>query len=159
MKYLKFLLSSVMFYCFQAGSCKQSSYLDKSVELSLISAVKTGSPIEVQRCLQTKADVHITDEDGSTPLHWACYLSTEKSMDIIEQLLKAGADIHAKDLYGGTPLHWACVSEKQNNSMDVVNRLLKAGADIHAKDIYGYVPLDWIAQYKGSFMHSFMHKI
>lgn len=46
------------------------------------------------------------DEDGFTPLHYACIL---RHHGIIDALHEAHADVTIKDRYGFTPLHWAAL--------------------------------------------------
>ena len=67
------------------------------------------------------------NEDGWTPLHEACCLS---SADVVNALLKHGADPKARCKDGTTPLHKAA----RAGSKAVVFMLLQAGADVSAVD-------------------------
>ena len=67
------------------------------------------------------------NEDGWTPLHEACCLS---STDVVDALLKHGADPKACCKDGTTPLHKAA----RAGSKAVVFMLLQAGADVSAVD-------------------------
>jgi ankyrin repeat protein len=46
------------------------------------------------------------DEDGFTPLHYACIL---RCHGIIDALHAANVDVTIKDRYGFTPIHWAAL--------------------------------------------------
>jgi len=48
----------------------------------------------------TGANIHATDEWGSTPLHYSAV-----HMEVSQMLVGAGADVNATDAYGRTPLH------------------------------------------------------
>ncbi len=67
-------------------------------------------------------NLHATDEDGFTALHWAAWSGMPHS---VAMLIKAGLDINAKEANGYTPLMLAAM--RGNDS--VVNALLKLGAD------------------------------
>ena len=54
------------------------------------------------RLLENGADINAVDNDGLTPLHWACKLGNTGA---IRRLLDAGASVHATDHSGNTPLH------------------------------------------------------
>ena len=48
------------------------------------------------------AAIAARDEDGRTPLHWAC---RGDHLELVAYLLDRGADVNAVDDYGNTPLH------------------------------------------------------
>jgi len=50
------------------------------------------------------ANIHATDNDGSTPLHFAAEYG---NLEVVKLLLKRGADKNLKDKYGNTPLESA----------------------------------------------------
>jgi ankyrin repeat protein len=107
---------------------------------------------EVRRLLSVGADVNAKDNNGITPLHWAC---NKGHVQVFQALLEHGVVIEATDNDGLTALHWA-VSQGQ---MAVVNDLLspndsngattsilgkrksRGGANIEAKTIGGNAPL------------------
>jgi ankyrin repeat protein len=92
-------------------------------ETALVRAVKDGNTDTV-RAIVTKraAEVHATEIDGTTPLHWAAHFDNLAAADL---LIKAGAKVQAANRYGATPLWLACI----NGSAAMVERLLAAGAD------------------------------
>lgn len=77
--------------------------------------------------LEYGADVHGTDWEGWTALHFA------KDSDIVIKLLAAGADPNAKANNGCTPLH-VCASVEQ------LKLLIDAGADPTALNAQGKLP-------------------
>ena len=59
----------------------------------------------VRKLVQAGADVTVTDSQGYTPLHWACYGKTEVKQKV-EYLLSCDASlIRARDNDNDTPLH------------------------------------------------------
>ncbi|CAH8472696.1 unnamed protein product [Schistosoma intercalatum] len=86
-------------------------------------------------------EVHSTDENGMTPLHWA---SDRGFTDLVSTLVKYNANIDAKDAEGQTPLHYACSCGHD----DVIQVLLKSNADIYATDNEGSYTYDL---YDGNF--------
>ena len=92
----------------------------------------------IRLLLEKKADVHIVNVGGATPLHTAAAFRADPSA--VEILIQAGADVNLKALpsYGGwTPLHGAAA----RNSGAVVAVLLKYGADPTARDARGLTAL------------------
>ncbi len=82
--------------------------------------------------------VHLTDEYGRTPLHFAVTLG-RKSIPMINLLLKADADPNAQAKNGVRPLNGA-------PSASVVAKLVAAGADPNAQDHKGKTPLHYRAR-------------
>ncbi|VDO50821.1 unnamed protein product [Schistosoma margrebowiei] len=80
-------------------------------------------------------EIHSTDENGMTPLHWA---SDRGFTDLVSTLVKYNANINAKDAEGQTPLHYACSCGHD----EVIQVLLKSNADIYAKDNEGNCTYD-----------------
>jgi ankyrin repeat protein len=121
------------------------------------------------------AIVNARDQDGRTPLHWACRgrklevvkLLVEKGADVnaedsnkivplhslasrnnaaaIAVLLDNGADVDARDYGNNTALHYAAMS----NAADAVVILLKAGAGLENIEDYGRTPLVLGARERG----------
>ncbi len=92
----------------------------------------------VRLLLEKKADVHIVNVAGATPLHTAAAFRADTPA--VEMLIHAGADVNLKALasHGGwTPLHGAAA----RNSDGIVAVLLKYGADPTAKDAKGLTAL------------------
>lgn len=79
----------------------------------------------LRAALAAGADVHASQPDGSTALHWAAHWD---NLDAVGALLEAGADPDAATDLGVTPLFLAA----ENGSSTVVASLLAAGAAAHA---------------------------
>jgi ankyrin repeat protein len=96
-----------------------------------------------------KADVNITNAQGLTPLHVACYfgqpqggkretpISEEMAwqyLRCIETLLQAGAAVDARDKFGSTPAHiLASADVPQEMKILTLNALIEHGADLAMK--------------------------
>lgn len=78
--------------------------------------------------------MNLTDNRGSTPLHWACYSRAEFALNY---LLSMKPDLEVKDLQGYTPLHLAIKSVGELKSTRPVRALLLKGADRDAVDSKG----------------------
>jgi ankyrin repeat protein len=92
----------------------------------------------VRLLLDKKADVHIVNVGGATPLHTAAAFRADPS--VVEMLIQAGADVNQKaseSTGGWTPLHGAAA----RNSGSIVAVLLKHGADPMTKDARGLTAL------------------
>ena len=82
-----------------------------------------------------KFDIYTRDENGSTPLHWACYSGAE---DSVNYLIGLNADIDAQDKEKLTPLHLATLYNREK----IVIKLLQNGADKNLKNSRGEKPID-----------------
>jgi len=72
------------------------------------SIMPLGSPRLVGLLLKHGADPNGQDDDGMTPLHWACGLAGEPEMvEIVELLLTHGASVDRTDSDGRTPVEHA----------------------------------------------------
>ena len=66
--------------------------------------------------LEAGAKIQITNNKGSSPLHFLCYTTTttreesDKSLNHCKILLEYGCDVNSKDMRGATPLLVCCVS-------------------------------------------------
>mmetsp|Transcript_21983 Transcript_21983/g.49709 ORF Transcript_21983/g.49709 Transcript_21983/m.49709 type:complete len:247 (-) Transcript_21983:289-1029(-) len=63
-----------------------------------------GEEREVRLILSRGVDVNLPDEDGWTPLHWACY---RHEPDMAQLLIQKGADVGITSYSGDTALHAA----------------------------------------------------
>jgi ankyrin repeat protein len=80
------------------------------------------------------ADVHRTQPDGTTPLHWAVY---RVDVELVAALLGRGADPDVVNAFGSSPLAEAV---KVGNAA-MVGMLLDAGADPNMANEDGQTPL------------------
>ena len=85
--------------------------------------------------LNEAQDILSVDENGSTPLHWACYYKAE---ECVNYLLYLNADINAQDKENFTPLNIAV----SNNKISLVKLLLRKGADKKIANKYNQLPID-----------------
>jgi len=138
------------------------------VHLALMMEHLTGKIIEGLLKPEYNPDVNIQDEEGLSPLYFACingntdlmqklldhganvnainnagnapiHLAASKSAKILETLLATeGIDVNKANIYGETPLHIAVIHDKFQN---VKALLLLANANVNVQDIYGNTPL------------------
>ena len=80
-------------------------------------------------------DILSMDENGSTPLHWACYSGSEEAVNF---LIYLNAKIDAQDKEKLTPLHLAALGGKEK----IVLRLLQKNADKNLSNTKGELPID-----------------
>ena len=85
--------------------------------------------------LKEAQDISSVDENGSTPLHWACYYKAE---ECVKYLLHLNADINAEDNEKFTPLNIAV----NNNNINIVRILLRKGANKKIRNKYNQLPID-----------------
>ena len=85
--------------------------------------------------IKEKLDIYTRDENGSSPLHWACFSGAK---DSIKFLIGLNADIDAQDKEKLTPLHLAAFYNRE----EIIIQLLQNGADKNAKTTRGELPID-----------------
>lgn len=88
--------------------------------------------------IERGADIHATDNYGSTALHIACY---EDELDVVKLLVERGADPNAKSRRNETPLHQAVFSP------NILQYLIESGAEVNATNNSGETPLFAAAYY------------
>jgi ankyrin repeat protein len=101
----------------------------------LLKAAKHNDVKAVEMLLDNNADVDVSDIEGGTALHYACYYGCE---EIVDFLLMNGANKDKKDDRGWTPLHAAA----DRNRVGVIKLLLEYGADKNIVDNDGNKPID-----------------
>jgi ankyrin repeat protein len=84
--------------------------------------------------------VNARDNDGRTPLHWAC---RGVHLDVVKFLVGKGADVNAEDSNKIIPLH----SLASRNAAAAIAVLADNGANIDAKDYGGNTALHYAAMY------------
>ena len=99
-------------------------------------AAESNQPsILVYFLLNEPLEITSVDENGSTPLHWACYSGAFES---VNYLLSLDANINALDNEKYTPLHLAVT----NNKEKIVKFLLQKGADKTIANKKKELPID-----------------
>jgi len=88
-------------------------------------AAMRGDREAVRAAVARKADVNVTQVDGSTALHWAV---ERDDLDLADLLLRAGARVSVRAREGVTPIQLAAI----NGSARMLDLLLKSGADPNA---------------------------
>jgi ankyrin repeat protein len=119
---------------------KRYSIAMRQVDQDLFDACEDGDLEKAKRLIEKGADINAKDNDGWTPLHYACGHNGNKA--ITSLLLENGANVDVKDYFNGwTPLHYA-----RNEA--IASLLLEKGANINAKSHDGLTPLQ-LASTKG----------
>jgi uncharacterized protein len=103
----------------------------------------------IEVLLKAGADIHETDKNGVTPLHFAVRF---RSPAAVETLLVHGANANQVcKRSGSTPLHRAVTSTgapqtagKQEQARQIIQLLLKFGADPSLKNKMGKSPADYV---------------
>ena len=106
-----------------------------SSENSLIYEVIIGDITEVQRLLDTDANLELKDQNGYTPLMHAV---KQQNSQMVEMLADLGANVNISDNLEDTPLVWA----SSMNNTEIVKILLGNGAD---PDKGNFTPVMWSA--------------
>ena len=85
--------------------------------------------------LNEALDINSVDENGSTPLHWACYSG---SYEAVNYLISLNVNINALDKEKFTPLHLAV----SNNRETIVRLLLQKGVNKNILNCKNESPVD-----------------
>lgn len=118
---------------------------DKGLNVLHMAAQGNNPNIIVYFCeskYKNQIDINSKDKAGNTPLHWACYNSSEEALSFI---LKYSPDINASNKIGMTPLHIAVYTEKPS----LIKKLIKKGASLTSKDNEGLTPVDLAVKITG----------
>jgi ankyrin repeat protein len=99
-----------------------------------VDAVKAGDTARVRALIEKRVNVNATEQDGTTPLHWAV---DRDRPEIVQMLIRAGANVKAANRYGATPLWLASV----NGNAKTIAILLEAGADASSANADGETAL------------------
>jgi ankyrin repeat protein len=140
----------------------------------IVDAAKSADVAAVRSLIEERADIHATEADGTTALHWASY---HDDLESAGALIRAGAEVSAATDLGVTPLWNACVNASapmvrllldaganpnlalelgetplmaaaRSGNPEVVAQLLAKGADIHARAARGQTALMWAVAQK-----------
>lgn len=104
-------------------------------ENGILNAAENGDLETVKKLLAKNPSlIQVTDFDGYTPLHRACYGNHVK---IVEYLLENNASVDAETQDGWQPLHSACCW----NNVECAALLIQHGADTNARSKGEQTPL------------------
>jgi ankyrin repeat protein len=106
----------------------------ENVAESLCHTSFNGDMVTIRYQLTRKFDPKEMDQDGNTPVHWACLKSHS---DILKALLENGFQFDHQNKLGDTPLHFACAS----GFADGVKQLIAKGAKIWVRNKTRATPL------------------
>ena len=100
--------------------------------LSVMHMAAQGDKPNMLIYFKDKFGFSIIDRDfpGNTPLHWACHMAAENSINF---LLSWMNDINILDRKGQTPLHLGIYHLRPK----IIKKLIRKGADINLKDFSG----------------------
>ncbi|CAM9721346.1 unnamed protein product, partial [Hapterophycus canaliculatus] len=117
-----------------------NSYGNAPIYAALIAGHREARIVDL--LLESGADVHWTNNKGSSLLHFLGYsanMAPDDKKVLALKLVGAGVNIDAKDEDGMTPLH--IVSQSGDKEMAIF--LYENGADITIRDNKGNTPLQW----------------
>ena len=100
----------------------------------LMDAVRRRDAAVFASLLRVKADINVTEADGSSVLAWAIHLGER---DMASSLIRAGAKVNTANVYGETPLLLACAT----GDATLVQQLIAAGATTGVTRWNGETPL------------------
>ena len=111
--------------------------------LSVMHMAAQGDKPNMLIYFKDKFGFSIIDRDfpGNTPLHWACHMAAENSINF---LLSWMNDINILDRKGQTPLHLGIYHLRPK----IIKKLIRKGADINLKDFSGRSVLDILIDQK-----------
>ena len=144
--------------CGETGRRLTSEYLinhgaDVNIKTKMGSALHLtvmGDDTETcQKLVSAGANVNITDNMGSTPLHMTGFY---QKLELAQILISGGADPNFQTDYGRTPLHWAVWGD--GASLELVHLFISAGADVNIQDKKGQTPLHHMLENHNSTHHS-----
>lgn len=102
-----------------------------------LKAVNAGDRALVDLFVQSNFNIHVTDDDGNSPLLTAIKSGFTVVANI---LISAGVEVNAYDKMGETPLLLTC-GKKTEGYRTVAEGLINRGAYINERDRNGHTPL------------------
>jgi palmitoyltransferase len=105
--------------------------------LSVMHMAAEGDKPNMLIYFKDKYGFNVNDRDypGNTPLHWACHMSAENSINFLLSWIN---DINILDRKGQTPLHLGIYYLRPK----LIKKLLRKGADVNLKDFSGRSVMD-----------------
>ncbi|MGD9347880.1 MAG: ankyrin repeat domain-containing protein [Candidatus Aminicenantes bacterium] len=101
----------------------------------IVEAAKDGDFQSVKNILENEpAKIDAKDEEGYTPLHWACMRA---HWDIANYLIERGADLNVVGGDGGTQINWAV----HHDNVDIIKALIDKGAKLNIRNQWGMTEL------------------
>jgi len=101
----------------------------------IVEAARNGNFETVQAILaRDSSQLGATDDDGYTPLHWACMRA---HWDIARYLIERGADVNAVGGDGGTPVNWAA----HHDNVGIIQLMVEKGARLNVQNQWGMTEL------------------
>lgn len=104
-------------------SSKKALDLKGALDRALLRYAKEGNHMPLEVLINLGVDVETKDEEGQTPLMWACKM---EHAEILELLINAGANVNAKNKLGQTPLMLALANAKSKELLKIKNFLATA---------------------------------
>ena len=89
--------------------------------------------------------INSTDDEQSTPLHWACFAGSDTASYYLQSW---GCKVNAQDNVGNTPLHLAVRSAEHWPNTRAIKELLIKGASRSMTEETGLRPVDLIEEIK-----------
>lgn len=97
-------------------------------------SLSTGDTTILQFLHENGFDVNEVNDEGETPLHWAC---TNGNIKVVEKLHNLGANLQARDNAGNYPLHRAAAG-----NIAIVKYLIAHHCDLNCTNNEGLTPLN-----------------
>ncbi|GFO25172.1 transient receptor potential cation channel subfamily a member 1 [Plakobranchus ocellatus] len=115
------------------------SFKDRENNLPLHAAVNGGDIKAVEVCLKAGASVKTPQDDGSTPVHFACAQGNMEMIRMMEQTQPENFQeaLFTVDVMKMAPIHRAALF----NHVAVLKYLLEHGADVDCRDVQDRTPL------------------
>ncbi|RUS73364.1 hypothetical protein EGW08_018866, partial [Elysia chlorotica] len=100
------------------------------------------SPVQVvQQLLEANADIHVTDNDGRSSLHYASQSRATVADKLVSAFISGGMDVELRDRRLFTPIHLA---SQLGNTSNIV-ALADGGSSVNVKGFAGLTPLHMTA--------------
>lgn len=105
----------------------------------LIDSVRAGKRADAIALVARGADVHETESNGTTALHYAVH---HGDFELVEKLIDAGANVNAMNSYGSSPMSEAAIL----GDASIIKALLDGGADPESPNADGQTALMVVAR-------------